>query len=92
MKIFVTGSIINSKEIEFAARALNTVDGNIVKYAKAIDEEIYGIEYHIYETFNNIEWSDSLYVVKKNNGELDRETIYEIEYARRLRKEIFYLN
>lgn len=92
MKIFVTGSIVNSKEIEFAGRALDTVDGNIVKYAKPIDEEIYNIEYHIWEAFNNIEWCDSLYVVKKNSGELDSETIYEIEYARRLRKEIFYLN
>ena len=92
MKIFVTGSMINSKEIEFAARALNTVDGNNVKYAKSIDEEIYDIEYIICQAFNNIEWCDSLYVVKKHSGELEPETIYEIEYARRLRKEIFYLN
>ena len=92
MKIFVIGSMINSKEIEFAARALNTVDDNIVKYAKPIDEEIYNIEYYICEAFNNIEWCDSLYVVKKNSGELDSETIYEIEYARRLRKETHYLN
>lgn len=92
MKIFLTGSMINSKEIEFAGRALNTVNGNIVKYAKPIDEEIYDIEHIICQAFNDIEWCDSLYVVKNNSGELGRETIYEIEYARRLRKEIFYLN
>lgn len=92
MKIFVIGSAINSKEIEFAARALNTVEGNIVRYEKPIDEEICGIEYAIYQAFNNIEWCDILYIVKENNGDICHETIYETEYAKRLRKEIFYLN
>lgn len=92
MKIFVIGSMINSKEIEFSARALNTIDGYIVRYAKPIDEEIDDISYAISQAFNNIEWCDSLYVIKKNNGELGHGTIYEIEYARRLKKEIFYLN
>lgn len=84
--------MINSKEIEFAARALNTVEGNCVKYAKPINKEIEDVGYAIYEALNNIEWCDILYVVKKNNGELGHGTIYEIEYARRLRKEILYLN
>lgn len=92
MKIYVIGSMTNSKEIEFAARALNTVKGNYVKYAKPIHEDIIDMKSAIHEAFDNIEWCDSLYVVKKLNGELGEGTIYEIEYARRLRKEIFYLN
>ena len=67
MKIFVIGSMINSKEIE---------DFNCA----------------IHEVFDNIEWCDRVYVVRKNNGEIGHGTTYEIEYARRLGKEIYYLN
>ena len=92
MKIFIIGSMKNSKEIEFSARALNTVDGNTVRYAKPINEEIEDISNAIHEAFDNIEWCDRVYVVRKNNGEIGNGTTYEIEYARRLRKEVYYLN
>lgn len=92
MKIFVIGSMINSKEIEFSARALNTVGGNYARYEQPIHEEIEDISCAIHKAFDNIEWCDSVYVVRKNNGELGNGTIYEIEYASRLGKEICYLN
>lgn len=92
MKIFVIGSAINSKEIEFAARALKTVEGNTVRYVNPIDEEIENISCAINKAFDNIEWCDSVYIVRENNGELGDRTTCEIEYARRLRKEIYYLN
>lgn len=91
MKIFVIGSMINSKEIEFSARALKTVDGNTVRYEEPIDE-IENISCAINKAFDNIEWCDRVYVVRENNGELGDRTTCEIEYARRLRKEIYYLN
>lgn len=92
MNIIVIGSMINSKEIEFSARALNTIDGYTVRYAKPIDEEIEDFKCAISRLFNDIQWCDMVYVVRKNNCEIGHGTIYLIEYASRLGKEIYYLN
>lgn len=40
------------------------------------------------ECFDNIEWADVIYVIPKNDGSIGRGTAYEIEYAKRCKKEI----
>lgn len=40
------------------------------------------------ECFDNIEWADVIYVILKNDGSIGRGTAYEIEYAKRCKKEV----
>ena len=40
------------------------------------------------ECFDNIEWADVIYVILKNDGSIGRGVAYEIEYAKRCKKEI----
>lgn len=91
-KIFVIGStLLNSREIEFSAKALNTIENNYVEYEKPTEEwDI--IEDVIYKVFNTIEWCDQLYIVGGKGNANDYATLCKIEYARRLKKEIIYLN
>lgn len=91
-KIFVIGeTTINSREIEYAAKALKTVGNNFVEYEKPMDM-LYTLEDTIETVFNNIEWCDQLYIVGCKGSINESSALCKIEYARRLKKEIIYLN
>ena len=43
------------------------------------------------ECFDNIEWADVIYVILKNDGSIGGGVTYEIEYAKRLKKQIILI-
>lgn len=90
-KIYVIGSMKNSKEIEYVARGIKATDSYLVRYAYPIGCTN-SLTDAIEKAFANIRWCNSLYVVKKADGSLGDGTLYEIAYARTLHKEIIFVN
>lgn len=90
-KIFVIGSFTKYKEIVTAASTLNAIEGYTARYAKPMVEDRQTMEEVIAEVFKNIEWCDLLFVVSKEGGRLGDCTLYEIAYARKLKKPVFYI-
>lgn len=87
-KIFVIGSLSQSKEIQEIAKSLKT-ENFIVKYAKP-DNRPFNIV--VKQTFDNIDNADVIIVLQKPDGTIGKGTAYEIEYAKRRHKKINFVN
>ena len=44
------------------------------------------------ECYDNIEWADIIYVIKKKDGTIGNGVTYELEYAKRLKKQIVLID
>lgn len=85
IKAYVIGSLTQESQIKKFAKKLSSI-GNDVKYVfSQPDKDFQDL---VKECFDNIEWADIIYVILKNDGSIGRGTAYEIEYAKRCKKEI----
>ena len=90
MKIYVIGSLTQHREIRLIASTLNTIDGNDVRFVKRHDE--LSLENCINMCYENIEWCDVVYILRKENGTLGNGVTYEKVYAEKFHKEIIYIS
>lgn len=85
IKAYVIGSLTQESQIKKFAKKLSSI-GNDVKYVfSQPDKDFQDL---VTECFDNIKWADIIYVILKNDGSIGRGTAYEIEYAKRCKKEI----
>lgn len=85
IKAYVIGSLTQESQIKKFAKKLSSI-GNDVKYVfSQPDKDFQDL---VTECFDYIEWADIIYVILKNDGSIGRGTAYEIEYAKRCKKEI----
>lgn len=85
MKIYVIGSLTQHREIRLIASTLNTIDGNDVRFVKRHDE--LSLDTCIKMCYENIEWCDVVYILRKENG-----VTYEKVYAEKCHKEIIFIS
>lgn len=84
--IYIIGSLSQQDKIEKIGKCLmNNIYGS-VRYVKK--ESDLSFNECISQCFDNIEWTDVVIVVKKEDGTIGDGVCYEMEYARRLNKEI----
>lgn len=67
MKIYVIGSLNQEREIRLIASTLNTIEGNDVRFVKRQELSLRACIKMCYE---NIEWCDVVYILRKENGVL----------------------
>ena len=89
MKIYVTGSMIQYREIRLIANVLLKSTDNEVKYVKSSKELT--LDEYIQMRFEYIDWCDVVYILEKENGELCDSVVYEKVYAQKYHKEIWYI-
>ena len=90
MKIYVIGSLTQHREIRLIASVLNTIEENEVRFVKRQAE--FSLETCIKMCYENIEWCDVVYILRKENGELGNGVTYEKVYAEKCHKEIIYIS
>lgn len=90
MKIYVTGSLIQHREIRLIAYTLSTINGYVVRFVKSHAE--LNLEDCIKLRYDNIDWCDAVYILKREDGGLPDGVIYEKVYAQKQHKDIFYIN
>lgn len=84
--IYIIGSLSQQEKIEKIGKCLmNNIYGS-VRYVKK--ENDLSFNECISQCYDNIEWADDVIVVKKEDGTIGDGVCYEMEYARRLNKEI----
>ena len=89
MKIYITGSLKQVREIKLIAEILLKTKGNDVRYVDGIKELI--LEDYIKKRYGCIDWCDTVYILKKENGEVCDGVVYEKVYAEKKHKEIVYI-
>lgn len=90
MKIYVTGSLIQAREIRLIANTLSTINGNNVRFVKSRKE--LNLDEYIMLRYNHIEWCDAVYILRKENKEMCEGVVYEKVYAEKQHKEIVYID
>lgn len=85
--IYIIGSLSQANQIKKVADSIKDVDVRYVQPepAKTFSE-------CVSTCFDNIEWADSIYAVLKPDGTVGQGVTYELEYAKRLNKEIQYIS
>lgn len=87
--IYIIGSLSQQDKIEKIGKCLmNNIYGS-VRYVKK--ESDLSFNECISQCFDNVEWTDVVIVVKKEDGTIGDGVCYEMEYARRLNKEILVI-
>lgn len=89
MKIYVTGSLTQAREITLIASALSTIKDNDVRYVKSRKE--LNLDDYIMLRYEHIDWCDAVYILKKENSDLCDGVTYEKVYAQKQHKEIVYI-
>ena len=89
MKIYVTGSIAQLREIRLISEVLTKTKGNDVRFVEDIKE--LDFEKYIKIRYGYIEWCDALYILRKENGEVCDDVLYEKVYAEKQHKEIVHI-
>lgn len=84
--IYIIGSLSQSNHIKQIAD--NIKDAN-VKYVRPETDKTFSE--CVSTCFDNIEWADSIYAVLKPDGTIGQGVTYELEYAKRLNKEIKFV-
>ena len=87
MKIYVTGSLTQVREIMLIASVLLRATDNEVRVVKSRKE--LKLEDYIMLRYENIDWCDVIYILGKENGELCDGVVYEKAYAEKQHKEIW---
>lgn len=88
-RIFIIGSLSQADKIAETA-AYYAGDIYDVRYVRKEPEKTF--EELVTQAFDNIEWADIVMVVCKDDGVIGNGTTYEVEYAKRLKKQIIYKN
>lgn len=85
--IYIIGSLSQANQIKKVADSIKDADVRYVQPepAKTFSE-------CVSTCFDNIEWADSIYAVLKPDGTIGQGVTYELEYAKRLNKEIQYIS
>lgn len=87
IKAYIIGSCSQESLIKkFADQLLMNLPTYGVRYVYSQPDKDF--QDLVKECFDNIEWADVIYVILKNDGSIGRGTAYEIEYAKRCKKEI----
>lgn len=86
-KVFIIGSLSQENDISQFAQSL--MDEYDVKFVRKQPNKSFTVL--VKEAFDNILEADILYVILKPNGMMGDGTTYEVEYAKRLGKEIHYI-
>lgn len=89
MKIYVIGSLTQYREIRLIGNTLSTIKGNVVRFVKSSPE--LNFDDLIMKCYENIDWCDVVYILRKENGELGDGVTYEKVYAEKQHKEIVYI-
>ena len=87
MKIYVTGSLTQVREIMLIANVLLRATDNEVRVVKSRKE--LKLEDYIMLRYENIDWCDVIYILGKENGELCDGVVYEKAYAEKQHKKIW---
>lgn len=87
MKIYVTGSLAQIREIRLIANTLLRSTDNEVRFVKSRKELT--LEDYIMLRYEHIDWCDVIYILGKENGELCDGVVYEKVYAEKRHKEIW---
>ena len=89
IKAYIIGSLSQESQIKKFAKKLSSI-GNNVKYVfSQPDKDFQDL---VTECFDNIEWADIIYAVKKKDGTIGNGVTYELEYAKRLKKQIVLID
>lgn len=89
IKVYIIGSLSQESQIKKFAKKLSSI-GNDVKYVfSQPDKDFQDL---VTECFDYIEWADKIYAILKNDGSIGKGTAYEIEYAKRLKKQIILID
>ena len=90
-KVYVIGSLNQCDEIKEYANAIPKVFKSVkeVNYVKKEINKTF--EQLVSECFDMIEKSDTIFVVMKKDLSIGKGVTYEVEYAKRLNKEIIYV-
>ena len=89
-KVFIIGSMQQEEKIKYVAENIEKLQYAEVKYVKPQPSKPF--LKIVSEVFDNIEESDTIIVVKKPDGSVGYGVTYEVEYARRLRKKIIFMD
>lgn len=89
MKIYVTGSMTQIREIRLISEILLKVKDNDVRFVGGIKELT--LEDYIKKRYGFIDWCDAVYILRKENGEICDGVVYEKVYAQKQHKEIVYI-
>lgn len=90
-KQYVIGSLSQYKTIESVANTLrqtNQTGQTEVRYVKPEPDKSF--KQCVQTCFDNIEWADIIHIVQKPDDTIGQGVTYEVEYARRLGKQIKY--
>lgn len=91
VKVFVIGSLKQCDRIKEYADAIPKVYKSVIEvnYVKRQPDKTF--EELVSECFDMIEKADTIFVVMKKDLSIGKGVTYEIEYAKRLNKEIIYV-
>lgn len=85
--IYIIGSLSQANQIKKVADSIKDAD---VRYVYPESDKTFNE--CVSTCFDNIEWADSIYAVLKPDGTIGQGITYELEYAKRLNKEIQYIS
>ena len=85
--IYIIGSLSQANQIKKVADSIKDAD---VRYVQPEPDKTFNE--CVSTCFDNIEWADSIYAVLKPDGTIGQGVTYELEYAKRLNKEIQYIS
>lgn len=81
--IYIIGSLSQANQIKKVADSIKDAD---VRYVHPEPDKTFNE--CVSTCFDNIEWADNIYAVLKPDGTIGQGVTYELEYAKRLNKEI----
>lgn len=85
--LYIIGSLSQANQIKRVACSIKGAD---VRYVQSESDKTFSE--CVSTCFDNIEWADIIYVVLKPDGTVGQGVTYELEYAKRLNKEIQYIS
>ena len=88
MNVYIIGSLTMLDTINIIANLLNSKELN-VRYVK---KETKDFKQCVSDCYDNIEQADIIYAVKKKDGTIGNDVTYELEYAKRLKKQIVLID
>ena len=87
-KAYIIGSLTQSSLIKKVAMDLPIKYSVRYVYSQP-DKDFQDL---VKECYDNIEWADIIYVIKKKDGTIGNGVTYELEYAKRLKKQIVLID
>lgn len=88
-KVLILGSMSQCKEIASLAKRLEAPGDADVEYAKPEDKDFKDVVSGIFDKIDNC---DIIFALKKPDGSIEKGLVYELEYAKRLKKMVVYVS